>query len=98
MDSLAKSALLLKWDEGEAPISSIQLLRRRQVEDVDKNDLYTTFNAVQQNLIKGRLPGRNVAGRRTRTREVKSIKEDLQLNKALWTLATELKNHKLAKG
>jgi len=84
--AFASSALLLKYDSAEAsPVVSEQLLRTRRYAD-NAPDLWTTFNVVQENLIRGGLLGRSSTGRRLRTREVKSINEDTRINKALWQL------------
>ena len=57
----------------------------------EKNNLWGVFNMVQENLINGGVHGRSASGRRTTTRGVKSVTEDLRLNKALWTLAAEMR-------
>lgn len=76
--------------EVNTPIEPKQLIAPRR--SVDRNtDLWTTFNVVQENVIKGGLHGtRYEQGRRPRrmtTREVGSIDADVKLNKALWVLA-----------
>jgi hypothetical protein len=53
-----------------------------------------TFNLVQENMLRGGLRGHSESGRRTRTRAVTSVSEDIRLNKALWTMAQALANHK----
>jgi len=53
-------------------------------------DLWTTFNTVQENLIRGGLRGRTAKGNRTSTRAVKGVSENVRLNKALWTLAEKM--------
>ena len=87
--AFARAALDLKYpDESARPIRADQLLTRRRMGD-DRSDLYTTYNVVQENLIRGGLAARSANNRRTRTREIKSIDQDVKLNKALWTLATD---------
>ncbi|GLI37758.1 DUF932 domain-containing protein [Geobacter hydrogenophilus] len=95
--SFAAAALDLKYESDEhdrslAPITPDQILVPRRLADKG-NDLWTTFNVVQENLIKGGLRGRSQSktNRRVRTREVQSVSEDIRLNRALWTLARELK-------
>jgi len=66
-----------------------RMLAVRRAED-RKPDLWTTANVIQENLIKGGLPGRASTGRRSTTRPVKSVGEDLRLNKALWVLTEKL--------
>lgn len=94
--ALANSALCLRWDkEEDTPIRAEQLLRPRRYGDREK-DLYTTFNVIQENLIRGGVRGRNKKNNRTTTRAVKSINENVKLNKALWTLSQEMKKLKVA--
>ena len=91
--------------EGEAPVSAIapeQLLQPRRWED-RSNDLWTTFNRVQENVIKGGLQGRRVMDngrmRRSTTRQIKGVDQNVNLNKALFTLANamaELRGVKIA--
>ncbi|OPY72847.1 MAG: hypothetical protein A4E62_00730 [Syntrophorhabdus sp. PtaU1.Bin002] len=100
----AKAAMSLKFDES-LPVEPFQVLTGRRYGD-QKSDLWTTFNVIQENLTKGGLrytlpahtteDGIRVPPRRTRTREVKSIREDTKLNKALWMLAEEMKRLKMA--
>lgn len=93
---LAQAALTLRYDEADgSPIQAPKLLETRRHADTG-TDLWTTFNVIQENVIKGGLPGRTAVGGRTRTREVKGIDQNVKLNKALWTLADEMAKLKLA--
>jgi hypothetical protein len=95
---LAESALLLKYDDVEeatAPINASQLLQTRRLEDRDPS-LWTTFNKVQENAIRGGLQGVSANGRRTRTREVQAIDTNVKLNRALWNLAERMAQLKAA--
>jgi hypothetical protein len=85
----AESALMLRYEEDEAPISHNSLLLKRRYED-NKNNLWNTFNTVQENIMKGGLRGRNKSGARTTTRRVNSIDNNVKLNKALWNLASKM--------
>lgn len=80
----AREAAELRFKETDSMLIQ-DLLRTRRVED-DSNDLWTTFNRVQENLLQGgfRSPG----GRRT-VQPIRSIEKDLQINSKLWTLATK---------
>lgn len=77
----------------EAPIRAEQFLRERRYDDKG-NDLWTTFNVIQENVMKGGLSGRkrdaNGRMRNSTTRAVKSIDRDVRLNKALWLLTEEM--------
>jgi hypothetical protein len=81
-------------EQEKAPIRADQLLTTRQYEDSNKKDLWTTFNTVQENALRGGLRGRNAKGRRTTTRGVKSIDKDKRLNQALWLMAEEMEKLK----
>jgi len=85
----ANAALSLRWDEEKAPVEASQILRTRRWAD-NKADLWTTFNRVQENLLKGGLSGRSTTGRRTSTRAVGGVNENVKLNRALWSLADGL--------
>lgn len=94
-DAFARAALMLKYDEqeGPAPITETQVLRSRRFED-GKDDMWTVLNRVQENMIQGGLVGRNRSGQRTRTRPVQGIDQNVKLNRALWTLAEEMRKLK----
>lgn len=70
-----------------------RLLRARRSAD-DKSDLWTTFNVIQENVIKGgyRLVRQNEQGQRSisRQRAVNSIDRDAKLNRELMTLAQKM--------
>ena len=78
---------------GGSPISHAQLLQPKRHAD-NRTDLWTTFQVVQEHCIRGgdsamgpRVNGRR--GRRTTSREVGGIDQNVRLNRALWTLAEE---------
>lgn len=75
-------------------IKSEQFLKPRRYQEKDKNDLFTVFNIVQENAIKGGLRGWTRDGKglviRTSIREIKSIDQNNALNRALWTLAEKM--------
>jgi hypothetical protein len=77
----------------ETPITPAQLLAPRRSAD-SGNDLWRTFNRVQENTIRGGITawGRdaNSRMRRTTTREVKGIDQDVKLNRALWILTEKM--------
>lgn len=74
----------------DTPITPRQLLTARRYDD-NSADLWSTFNRVQENVIKGGLTARNprTLGR-TSTRAVKGIDQDVKLNRALWTLGERM--------
>ncbi|WP_175926338.1 DUF932 domain-containing protein [Burkholderia cepacia] len=93
--AFARSALTLKYDASDkpAPITEQQLLTTERHEDRGR-DLWTTFNRVQEHLIRGGLPARNATGRRVRTRGVHGIDQNIHVNRALWILADEMRKLK----
>jgi hypothetical protein len=93
--AFAHAALALKYDTATAPppITEAQLLHARRRVD-SAGDLWSTFNRVQENVIRGGLDARTATGKRTRTREVQGIDQNIKLNRALWVLAEEMRKLK----
>lgn len=94
----AMAAHRLVYDDlDKAPVMPGQLLHERRYDDKG-NDLWTVFNVVQENIMRGGLQGSKIGsnGRRRKvtTRPVKSIDRDVRLNKALWVLTEEMKTLK----
>lgn len=55
-----------------------------------KEDLFTTMNVIQENIMKGGIHSRTATGRRASTRSINSVSEDIRINKRLWALAEEM--------
>jgi len=76
-----------------------QMLHPKRHTDGGK-DLWTTFNVIQENIIRGgvRTAKINAKGRvaRSTKRAVKSIDKNIKLNKALWEMATQMRELKTA--
>jgi len=89
------AALELKWEGETAPVDAARVVQPRRVADNQPN-LWATFNTVQENLLRGGMRGRGATGKRTTTREVSGVSENVRLNKALWTLADEFAKLKRA--
>lgn len=94
--ALAAAAAELRFD-GESPVEPRALLAPRRSEDLG-HDLWTTFNRVQENALRGGLSyvqlrttedGRTQRINRS-TRPVRSVDGDVKLNRALWVLAEEM--------
>ena len=83
----------------DTPIKPQQLLIARRTGD-QNNDLWTTFNVVQENAIRGGLTARRYdergRSRRVTTRGVNGIDQDVKLNRALFTLAAKMAELKAA--
>jgi hypothetical protein len=87
---LAESAHSLRF-ESDSPLAAMftaeTLLTTRRYAD-NGDDLWSVFNRVQENVIRG---GRVRTGYRTRKiRGVNGIDESTKLNKALWSLASKM--------
>ncbi len=99
--AFARAAIVAKYgdlEDGKTayPITSEQALATRRDGDAGGN-LWRTFNRVQENLIRGGQRATPTAtGRRSRTRPVEGITQNVQLNRALWTLADEMAKLKTA--
>ena len=93
--AFARAALALKYDTDIAPppVTETQLLQANRSAD-RAGDLWTTFNRVQENIIRGGLRGRNATGNTIRTRGVQGIDQNIKLNRALWVLAEEMRKLK----
>jgi hypothetical protein len=95
--ALAEAAHVLRFADAEGevttPVQPRQLLEVRRADDRG-TDLWTTFNVVQENVIRGGLHARgrdaNNRPRRVTTRAVNGIDQDVRLNKALFVLADRM--------
>ena len=84
---LAAQALALRFpNDAAGAMQPSQLLVARRAQDVG-NDLWRTFNVVQENILRGGLVRRSASNRLTRTRGIQAIREDVRLNSALWEMA-----------
>jgi hypothetical protein len=81
------------------PIQPVQMLIPRRTADTG-HDLWSTFNVVQENAVRGGLSGMRQTDdgrwRRATTREITGIDQDIKLNKALWVLAEKMAELKAA--
>ena len=93
---LAEEAHSLRFDTMEGTPNPEKLLTVRRSAD-NGSDLWSTFNRIQENVVRGGL--RTVdpeTFRRNRTREVKGIDQNIKLNRALWSLAEKMASLKAA--
>jgi len=86
--ALANAAARVRWGE-DVPVAAGNLLAIHRWED-DRRDLWTTFNRIQENVVRGGVRGRSSTGRRTTTRSITGVTENVRVNRALWTLADEM--------
>jgi len=87
----AAGALALRYSDPQrpAPIIPEQVLQPRRWDD-HRDDLWTVFNRVQENLMKGGQLGRNAKGRAVSTRAIRGIDTNVNLNRALWAFASAI--------
>lgn len=103
--ALAEAAHILRFPEATAPdapkppITAADLLAPRRSED-RATDLWTAFNAVQENTLRGgmtrRVQDADGRWRRRTVRAVTGIDQSKALNRALWTLAERMAELKAA--
>jgi len=101
--ALAARAHVLRFGDAggkaKTPIKPEQLLLPRRADDCAE-DLWTTLNVIQENVMRGGLSARATAstdqhgrwrrGRMVTTRAVNNIDQHVKLNKALWTLGERM--------
>jgi hypothetical protein len=90
---LAEQGIKLRWpDAASQPISPFVALGVNRQADVG-DDLWTVFNRVQENIIRGGQHDNSrmtAFGKRFRaTSTVKSLTEDVRINKGLWEIASQ---------
>ena len=78
----ARRAKELRWDSG-SNVNPTELLNPRRAFD-DGTDLWTTYNVIQENLIKGG----NFGGKR-KSRGLNNIVKEHSINTGLWDLTKE---------
>ena len=98
--AFATAALALRFgeraeDQPPPPVTAAQLVEARRPEDLGPS-LWTTFQRVQENVMRGGQPGRSAQGRRLHTRPVGCIDRGVSLNRALWVLAEEMRRIRAA--
>ncbi len=90
--ALATRAMGLRWESDKAPLEAARLLQSRRIEDKGE-DLWSTFNVIQENLLRGQHVSRygrfHHTGERIERsiREVKSIDMEMSINRGLWEIA-----------
>lgn len=84
----AEEAIGVRWryeyDRPEGLTPELVLATRR-AED-KSNDLWTTYNIIEENLMKGGIQAVNANGRVISTRPMKNVREQVRIEKSLWEL------------
>lgn len=91
----AAAACAIKFEDSKQDYNPLNFLMARNHQDNHATDLFSTFNVVQENIIKGgiRTYSLNDKGQRVKrnaTKAIKGIDTDIKLNKALWSLAEKM--------
>lgn len=84
----ARFAAHLRWGDAQR-YQPEDLLMLRRAED-DRGDLWTTFNRVQENTVRGGIEGLARSGRAATSRPLSDISRSVQYNAQLWQLAEEV--------
>ena len=88
--ALAEKALQLRFrNQAHLPFGPAELLTVHRPDD-HGDDLWRTFNVIQENVIQGGIAGRSARGRATISRKVGAIPENVRLNLELWQQAMAL--------
>lgn len=88
---LADAAMDLRWDAEERPgtLQPADVLQSRRTAD-QGNDLWTTYNRIQEALLNGGTRYTNAKHESRKTREVASVQEKVRINKSLWKLTAHM--------
>ena len=88
-ESFARSSIPLRFEK-HLQIDFKDLLVPHRDED-NKDDLYTTLNVIQENLLRGNISGvNNIKGRRFTSREITSISKDIDVNQGIWDISERI--------
>lgn len=95
--AFAEAAHTIRFADAEGktttPITPEQLLRVRRTED-HGTDLWTTYNVLQENAVRGGVHGVGVNAngqrRRTTTRQITGIEQDVKVNQRLFKVANAI--------
>lgn len=87
-NEFARFAAQLRWGDAQR-FQPEDLLQVRRAED-DRGDLWTTFNRVQENTVRGGIEGFSRSGRAATSRPLSDITRTVDYNAQLWQLAEEV--------
>lgn len=87
MHQFARLAGVLRWDDPHR-FDTHTILAPRRAED-DKGTLWSVFNRIQENAVRGGLLGRSASGRNATSRPLSEISANNKFNAQLWQLASE---------
>jgi hypothetical protein len=83
------NVLKLRFNESSLDYDPIVFAAPRRLADT-KRDLWTIFNRLQENAIKGGIPAtKGKQGGTAISRSISNIERDLELNTKIWSLASD---------
>lgn len=85
---MARFAAQLRWGDAQR-FTPEELLQVRREGD-DRGDLWTTFNRLQENTVRGGIEGLSRSGRAATSRPLSDISRSVDYNAQLWQLAEEV--------
>ncbi|MEJ1961064.1 MAG: DUF932 domain-containing protein [Gammaproteobacteria bacterium] len=89
-EAFAQRALEMRYrHQDRFPFDASRLLESRRESD-QGDSLWSVYNRVQENVICGGITGKTATGRRTSSRKITALQEDVRLNVALWHEAMAL--------
>jgi len=91
----ARASVRTRWHKEVSIINPADLLVPRRTEDASET-LWTVLNVIQENLFKGGISGFSRKGtqRKITTRAIKSVSEQVRINKSLWQIAEQIRERK----
>ena len=86
----AKNVIKKIWKDPKVrPFEPIQLLETRRDDDKPTN-IWNTYNAVQENLVKGGLIGITTNNKKRKMRGITNIEKNVSTNQILWQEADKM--------
>ena len=67
--ALAQAALTYRYGDEHQPVTTADILTPRRREDYGK-DLWSAYQTIQENMLKGGISGRSARGKRIHTRTI----------------------------
>lgn len=89
-EAFAQHALRLRFGTDDLPPIDAEMIRSaRRIEDAGVN-AWVVLNSLQENCLKGGQTWFSTQGRRYRTRAIRAIRREVEINRGLWQYAMRL--------
>jgi len=86
--NFAQEAAEIRFGKGEPPFDPNLLLNVRREADAGDN-VWSIYNRVQENVMRGGIEFQNINGRRCVTKPINRVTKDVIYNQKLWTAAND---------